>query len=238
MIDDICSKEKIIAFDPSYIPKAGQSTFGTGYFWSGCAKAAKWGLDICGFAVIDVTNNTAFHLKAFQTPDIDYFSLDYNTDEIKIYSAVVYSNAFKRNIKLAITIFYKDNKEIARKLYFSTDLMQSGENIVKCYRSRYQIEFLYRDAKQNTGLTNCQARSEHKLDFHFNSSLTAVNIAKHDWLRNKQNERNPFSMANYKTLYNNMLLIEKFISMFGINPNLIKNQKIINELLDYGKIAA
>ena len=28
------------------------------------------GLDICGFAVIDVENNTAFHLKAWQTPGI------------------------------------------------------------------------------------------------------------------------------------------------------------------------
>jgi len=45
--------------DPSYKPKAGKSTYGKGKFWSGVAKAAKWGLDICGFAVIDIVNNTA-----------------------------------------------------------------------------------------------------------------------------------------------------------------------------------
>ena len=32
-----------IAIDPSYIPKSGKHTPGTGYFWSGCASAAKWG---------------------------------------------------------------------------------------------------------------------------------------------------------------------------------------------------
>jgi hypothetical protein len=34
-------------------------------------KAAKWGLDICGFAVVDIVNNTALHLNAWQTPSAD-----------------------------------------------------------------------------------------------------------------------------------------------------------------------
>ncbi|SDD24502.1 hypothetical protein SAMN05216323_11141, partial [Williamwhitmania taraxaci] len=105
-------------------------------------------------------------------------------------------------------------------------------------RSRFQIEFLYRDAKQFTGLTTCQARSKNKLDFHFNAALTAVNIAKQDWLSNKDNLQKTFSMANYKTLYNNALLLERFMCMFAINPNTAKNKKIVNDLLDYGKIAA
>ena len=330
IINQVASGERVVALDPSYIPKAGKSTYGKGKFWSGVAKAAKWGLDICGFAVIDIVNNTALHLNAWQTPsaaelvnkglnlltyyaslvaenaekfkefsdciiadayfskkpfvdiillvglhfisrlrddsvlkykyygektgkqgrpkqfdgkvdvknlDTNYFSLDLSTEEIKIYSAVVYSKAFKRDIKLAVAIFYKDGKEIARKLYFSTDLEQEGEKIVRYYRSRFQIEFLYRDAKQFTGLTTCQARSENKLDFHFNAALTAVNLAKQDWLSTKNGTLKPFSMADYKTLYNNTLMLERFMCRFAINPNTAKNQKIVKELLDYGKIA-
>ena len=60
-------KESIVAFDPSYIPKSGKQTFGLGRYWSGCAKQTKWGLDICGFALVDVLRNTAFHLNAIQT---------------------------------------------------------------------------------------------------------------------------------------------------------------------------
>ena len=112
--------------------------------------------------------------------DANYFSLDLSTEEIKIYSTVVNSKAFKRDIKLAVAVFFKDGKEIARKLYFSTDLEQESVQIVGYYRSRFQIEFLYRDAKQFTGLTTCQARSKNKLDFHFNAALTAVNLAKQD----------------------------------------------------------
>ena len=45
-------------------------------------------------------------------------------------------------------------------------------------------------------------------------------------------------MADYKTIYNNTLMLERFMYMFAINPNTAKNQKIVKELLDYGKIAA
>jgi hypothetical protein len=331
LIDQVASDERIVAFDPSYIPKVGKSTYGRGKYWSGVAKTVKWGLDICGFAVVDIANNTALHLNAWQTPaaeelvkkgsnllshyaslvidnaknfkefsdymvadaffskkpfvdavlssdlhfisrlrddsvlkykykgkptgkkgapkkfrgkvdvknlDTNYFILDLSVEGIEIYSAVVYSKAFKRDIKLAVAIFYKEGKEIARKLYFSTDLEQSGPKIVRYYRSRFQIEFLYRDAKQFTGLNTCQARSENKLDFHFNAALTAVNVAKHDWLSNKNEVKIPFSMADYKTLYNNTLMLERFMCVFAINPNTAKNQKIVKELLDYGKIAA
>ena len=331
LINQTVSAELAIAMDPSFIPKAGKATYGRGRYWSGVAGAAKWGLDICGFAVVDIVNNTAFHLNAWQTPpsdelaekglnlltyyaslvrenaekfkgfsnyvladayfakkpfveavlsadmhltsrlrddsvlkfrftgertgkqgapkkfsglvdinnfDPNQFSLDLSNEEITIYSAVVYSKAFKMDIKLALAIFYKHGKEVARKLFFSSDLGQTGEKIVAYYQSRFQIEFLYRDAKQHTGLTNCQARSKNKLDFHFNAALTAVNLAKHDWLSAKGNEDKPFSMSDYKTHYNNTLMLERFICMFAINPNTAKNQKIFKELLNYGKIAA
>ena len=114
------------------------------------------------------------------------------------------------DIKLAIAIFYKNGRETTRKMYFSTDIKQAGEKIVHYYQVRFQIEFLYRDAKQHTGFTNCQARGK--------------NI--------------PFSMSDYKTQYKNTLMLERFMCMFAINPNTPKNQKIFKELLIYGRIAA
>ena len=169
---------------------------------------------------------------------MDYFSVKHDGPELRIYSAIVYCKAFKRDMNLAVALFLKDGVEIKRKLYFSSDLEQTGEDILRYYRSRFQIEFLYRDAKQYTGLTNSQARSENKLDFHFNASLTAVNLAKKDWMDGKGNQHKPFSMANYKTLYNNTLILELFIRKFAIKPNTAKNQKIVQELLEYGKIDA
>jgi len=316
----------IVAFDPSYIHKSGKKTYGLGMYWSGCASRSKWGLDICGFAVVDIALNTAFHLNAIQTPkskdtnllhyycqiikenylyfkeltcylvadsyfaksevvktvtalgmhfisrlrddavlfypnrepktgkkgapkkyegkvkpadpDMNFFTLCHNTNELKVYNAVVYCKAFKRMINLSIAVFYKNQKEVARKLYFSTDLKIDGMKIVSYYRSRFQIEFLYRDAKQHCGLEDCQARSKNKLYFHFNAALTAVNLAKMHWLDTRKSEAEPFSMANFKTLCNNMLLLNRFFSVFAINPNTPKNHQKIKELYKYGLIAA
>jgi len=318
--------ECVIAFDPSYISKSGKETYGLGMYWSGCAKMAKWGLDICGFAVVDIAMNTAFHLNAIQTPkskevnllhyycqlikenylyfkelttclvadsyfakaevvqtvtalgmhfvsrlrddavlfypvneqktgqkgrprkyagrvnasapDMDFFTLVCNTEQLKVYNAIVYCKAFGRTINLSIAVFYKNGKEVARKLYFSTDLKMDGMKIVSYYRSRFQIEFLYRDAKQYCGLEDCQARSKNKLNFHFNAALTAINLAKIHWLDTRKSDDEPFSMCNVKTLYHNKLLLDRFISVFAINPNSAKNQYKIKELCKYGLIAA
>jgi hypothetical protein len=318
--------ECIVAFDPSYIKKSGKKTFGLAMYWSGCAGRAKWGLDICGFAAVDLLENTAFHLNAIQTPqskglnllqyycqiikenylyfkeitsylvadsffakseavqtvtslgmhfisrlrddavlfylnrepktgnrgaprkyagrvkpaepDMNFFTLCYDSGELKVYNAIVYGRAFGGNINLAMAVFYKKGKEVARKLYFSTDLKMGGMKIVSYYRSRFQIEFLYRDAKQHCGLEDCQARSQNKLNFHFNAALTTVNLAKIHWLDNRKSDAEPFSMANFKTVCHNMLLLDRFFSLFAINPNTAKNIPKVKELYDYGLITA
>jgi hypothetical protein len=113
-----------------------------------------------------------------------------------------------------------------------------AKEIVRFYRSRFQIEFLYRDAKQHCGLTSSQARSENKLNFHFNAALTAVNLAKIDWINSKRNDELSFSMADYKTMFYNQLLLNQFIRRFAINPNTKKNKLISQELIQWGKMAA
>ena len=41
LINQTISDERVIAFDPCFIPKAGKSTYGRGRYWSGVAGAAK-----------------------------------------------------------------------------------------------------------------------------------------------------------------------------------------------------
>lgn len=64
-------------------------------------------------------------------PDTNYFEKQICNQELTIYSAVVHSKAFIRDNKLAIAVFFKDGKEIACKLNFSTDLKQEGKQIVR-----------------------------------------------------------------------------------------------------------
>lgn len=95
--------------------------------------------------------------------------------------------------------------------------------VVRYYQARFQQEFLIRDAKQFTGLNDCQTRSANKLDFHWNCALTAVNVAKVEhWLSLPQHERKAFSMATVKTLHHNQLLIDRLFDILPKEINLTK----------------
>lgn len=144
----------------------------------------------------------------------------------KVYSGIVFSKSLKMNIRLVV-VKTKNKNKWSHKLYFSTDTEMDWERVLTFYRNRFQIEFLYRDGKQFTGLDDCQARSANKLDFHFNTSLTCVNLVKMThWMSVPKSERGAFSMADAKNIYHNELQINRFIRKFGINPNTKKKTNI------------
>lgn len=169
--------------------------------------------------------------------DMKHFTLVQETHDCIVFSSTIWVKALHRKVALVVCESKGSSKK-SRRLYFSTDIELEPLTILDYYAARFQIEFLYRDAKQHTGLSDCQARSKNKLNFHVNASLTAVNIAKAEhWLSIPKEERGPFSMANIKTLYHNELLLKRFFCAFGLNPNTTKNQQKVKELLDIGKIA-
>jgi hypothetical protein len=95
------------------------------------------------------------------------------------------------------------------------------------------------DAKQFTGLCDCQSRKESSLDFHFNVSLSALNIAKYDQLpAQSEDDAEPlsFSMETYKRLAFNQHLLERFISMLDFYLTLIKSHPNYQSLLQYGSL--
>ena len=171
--------------------------------------------------------------------DKDVFALVETQDGTILHTALLYSVSLERNIRIAHLQTSNDKGKTGYKLYFCTDIEMDAQRILHYYRSRFQIEFLYRDAKQHTGLNDCQARSENKLHFQFNAALSAINIAKAvHWISIPREQRKAFSMNDIKTMNHNALLLERFFTMFGLNPHLAKNQKHVKELLYYGTIAA
>ena len=329
LVNRYCSDERICAFDPSYISKSGKHTPGSGYFWSGCAGRPKWGLEIGGFATIDIPNNTAMHLHCDQTlqqeeyssllsyycalvcfhvealkavsdylavdayfskfPFVDgvcavglqiisrlrddadllypyvgphpkrkgaktkylgkvdarnldesYFTCCLKEDDFCLFEATLYSKSLKRQIRVVVKHEYDTKGNIKRhKIFFSTDLTLDGVQIYLYYKGRYQIEFLYRDAKQFMGLEHCQSRSETKLHFHLNTALTTVSLAKAIYhLAIPKEQRGAFSLADIKTQYFNELMWNLIIQKSGISPNQPKIIQLKKKVLNFGKIRA
>lgn len=154
----------------------------------------------------------------------------------KLYTALVYSVSLKRTIRLAYLLKDKDHKH-SYVLLFSTDLNIDPYDLYRFYKARFHIEFIFRDAKQFTGLEDCQSCDADKLDFHFNTSLTALNLAKADLLQQHSSEEPAsFSIASYKRLALNEHLLERFISMLDLDPTLIKSLPAYDTMRSYGLI--
>lgn len=136
LVSQHAGKHLTIAFDPSYVNKSGKATAGLGYFWSGVAGKAKWGLEISGIAAIDIDNHTAFHLEAVQTPN------DLNSQSLlDHYRAVLIA---RKEILLPIS------KYVVADAYFSKNsfvygLCSNGFEIVSRLRDDANLQYIYKE---------------------------------------------------------------------------------------------
>lgn len=149
---------------------------------------------------------------------------EYTFDGGTCFAGIVYSKSLKAKVKVVIW-FSKDRKK--HKIFFSNDLTLSPADIVKIYRTRFQIEFGFREAKGYTSLNKCQARSTNKLGMHFNLSFTALNCLK----MAARDAGIPYSISNLKTLAHGQFLMERFICVSGINADSDLIQKLKNEVI-------
>ena len=94
---------------------------------------------------------------------------------ISLYTQLLHAKRFARTLRV---VLLRDTRSQKYVLLASTDLKQQPAQVAYYYHLRFQIELLFRDAKQFTGLTQCQARSQNKLDCHLNASLAAINVAR------------------------------------------------------------
>jgi Transposase DDE domain len=129
--------------------------------------------------------------------DLARFELGEVADvDIALYSQVVNHPQLQRNLHCLVVVRHRSTGRYV--LLFSTDVSLSAQTIYRYYKARFQIEFLFRDAKQFTGLSDCQARSASKLRFHCNASLSPVSFAKLEARQHSDWPQAPFSMASLK----------------------------------------
>lgn len=158
---------------------------------------------------------------------------------VNLYTARVWHVSLQREIRVVYLIDRRSPQRVGRCLLFSTDVEQDAQQIYQFYKLRFQIEFIFRDAKQFIGLEDCQARDLVKLEFHFNASLTALNLAKVESSQpHPGQEPFTFSMASVKRRALNQHLLERFIASLDLEPSLIKSHPNYPTLCNYGIIAA
>jgi hypothetical protein len=158
---------------------------------------------------------------------------------VHLYTALVWHVSLKRQLRVVVLVNRKDPHKPRYIVLASTDLELDGHKLMEFYVARFQIEFLFRDSKQFTGLADCQSRTKVVLDFHFNAALATLNLARAEELR-AQTDLLPhvFSMASWKQRQFNERLLDVFIANLALDPTWVKNHPVYEELRTYGAIAA
>lgn len=158
-------------------------------------------------------------------------------DKTKLYSGIFYHASLERKVKV-VAIRYINKDKVGTALLFSTDLGLDSFKIFSYYKARFQIEFVFRDAKQYLGLADCQSRNKESLHFHYNASFAALNLVKVQEVLDHINDEKytPFSMASHKARYHNENLIDRFFSKLAPGITLIKSSPLFREAVNYGAI--
>jgi hypothetical protein len=167
--------------------------------------------------------------------EVDHFEFVGEQDGAKIYTAVVNCVNLKRDVRIVYLVSQTESR-LSFALLFSTDTELDALSIIRYYQARFQIECLFRDAKQFTGLMDCQARSEEALHSHFNASFSALNLIKwHD--REISPNRKTISIGSWKTRFFNALLIERIFCNFVFDLSLIKYSSTYEKLCNFGALS-
>lgn len=157
--------------------------------------------------------------------------VDTEDSHIVLYHELLNHVQFQCNLRVVVVV---DTPRNRRAVLFSTDAALDALTLYRYDKARFQIEFLFRDAKQLTGLTDCQARSQAKLDFHFNASLTAVSLAKLEARQQNGQAASSFSMASLKRRAFNQHLIDRICEHLAKGHSLEKSSSDDETFCNYG----
>lgn len=326
----IMSHNNVLAIDATFCSKSGKKTEGLGYFWNGSASIPERGLEFTVFALVDLDENSAYTLKAVQTPadlpeadtrmtfyaqqfeeiheilpsnlkyvvadgfyaktgfiksicdsGLDFISrlrkdaslhflytgehpkqrgrkrkygdkLDLvdlkQWEEVKtngnvvIHKAIVASKAFQRNI-LVVRVSDKSSKPDEYILLFSTDIKMDAKEVLRIYKARFQIEFIFRDAKQGLGLEHGQMRDMAARREHVNLVLATLNVLRLEHRAcvtssDPSKEKPPFSIHSIKMERFCGSLIGAICKAFSIAPDTEENLARLRKLPSYVGVAA
>jgi hypothetical protein len=153
------------------------------------------------------------------------------------YHAVVNATALKRKVGLVVVHTLDQKGKIkAHRVYLSTDTQLNGGDILHMYQCRFQQEFLYRDAKQELGMEDCQAYTWQKNEYHFNVALTVGSLAKVAYNLNEPGEpTGPFSIADAKTQHINAFQAQRILSLCSVDLDSDFIKQMWPAIIDFGR---
>ena len=107
--------------------------------------------------------------------------------------------------------------------------------IIRYYKARYQIEFVFREAKQYTGLMDCQSCRKEAIHTHINASFSALNLLKlADREEKNTDDETVISIFSWKRRMFNQHLMCRVFEKLGLPLSDEKVMDTYEQLSGYG----
>lgn len=160
-----------------------------------------------------------------------FLGRDFKLAHLNLYTQQLYSPQFG----LVLRVVLVQNRTSGKyHILASSDPEQDPRQVVAYYQSRFQIEFVFRDAKQFAGLEHAQTRKKENLHNHFNLAMASVNLMNALQLTlSNMTSKNSLVRVAFNTN-----LIQQLIRKLGIKPELMNSKYQFEELYYYGAFAA
>jgi IS4 transposase len=156
-------------------------------------------------------------------------------DECMVYTVIAYSVSLKRQVRAVAVVSPGSRKA---EVLFSTSITMTAATIIALYRSRFRVEFPFRDGKQFAGLSECQSRQVEALHFHWNMAMTAVSAARLSQLSDQRASPLVFSMEDEKHRAYNDFFAARILNILAQEQTGQKCEDLLADLLSLGVKAA
>jgi hypothetical protein len=156
--------------------------------------------------------------------------------ETKIYQMKMWHKKFANllNIVVMVKTNLKTHK-VAHVVFFSSDLDLSYDLVIDYYRLRFQIEFNFRDAKQNWGLEDFMVVNETPVYNSANLAMFMVNVSQ-ALMRPMRRQWPELSVNDLKTWFRSRKYVVETLKLLPEMPEPIFIDQAIAQMAELGRI--
>lgn len=163
----------------------------------------------------------------------------------RIWTHVVWAPHFQRQLRVVVVQrLGSGGKVITHAVLCSTDTNMPAETVLALYSARFQLEFVFRDAKQHAALTTCQMRSKKGLENHWNAAFMSISLARAEQMlqesarTGRPAEAHVFSMEDVRRRAFNVLFAQRILANLGLSERFADLKEHPSRPLDFGTRAA
>ncbi|MBX8464215.1 transposase [Deinococcus sp. RIT780] len=163
----------------------------------------------------------------------------------RVWTRVVWAPHFGRFLRVVVIERLDRKGQVkAHVVLCSTDTTMPAQEIRALYSARFQLEFVFRDAKQFAGLTTCQLRSTTGLENHWNAACFALSLGRAEHLLERSARTGrpagvvAFSYEDVKRRAFNRLFASRILANLGLSRRFVELEEHPSRPLDLGVKAA